>query len=252
MDPFILYDAANSPCGRRVRMTLLEKGQPFEIRWLNLALMDQKQPWYLKLNPNGLVPTLLHGDRVIYESSVINQYIESQVPEPALMPSDPYEVAQVQMWMAFELDWAKPFRDAIYETFAKDRLKANVESVESLKTEIGKRGANPVYGEIAAKVLTLPRNEETVREKHAILFEKMDWMEDKLSDGREWLVGDRFSLADIALGPRTDMFDKIGVPDFYERYTRIKAFIDRLKARPTWDASQILPEPGATTTQVAA
>jgi glutathione S-transferase len=252
MEPFVLYDAANSPCGRRVRMTLLEKGQPFEIRWMNLALMDQKQPWYLRLNPNGLVPTLAHGDRVVYESSVINQYVESQVPTPALMPTDPYEVAQVQMWMAFELDWAKPFRDAIYETFAKDRLKANVESVESLAAEIGKRRANPVYTEIAKKVLTQPRNDALVHEKLAILFEKMDWMDDKLSDGREWLVGNRFSLADIALGPRTDMFDKIGVADFYDRYPHIKGFMDRLKARPSWEASQIMPETGQPVTQVAA
>lgn len=251
MEPFVLYDAANSPCGRRVRMVMLEKGLPFEIRWMNLALMDQKQPWYLKLNPNGLVPTLVHGERVIYESGVINQYIESQAPEPALMPPDPYEVAQVQMWMAFELDWAKPFRDAIYETFAKDRLKANVENVESLTAEIAKRGANPIYSEIAARVLTQPRNDEMVHEKHAILFERMDWMENKLSDGRKWLVGNRFSLADIALGPRTDMFDKIDVPDFYDRYPRIRAFMDRLKARPSWEASQILPVPGEPTMQVA-
>lgn len=63
MNEIILYDAANSPCGRRVRMCLLEKGLNFEIRWLNIGLMDQKQSWYLKLNPNGLVPTLVHNGK---------------------------------------------------------------------------------------------------------------------------------------------------------------------------------------------
>ena len=95
-------------------MCLLEKGIPFEIHWMNLALMDQKAPWYLEMNPNGLVPTLKHGDAVIYESNVINEYLDSITGEPKLMPADPYEQAQVRMWMAFELDWAKAFRDAIY------------------------------------------------------------------------------------------------------------------------------------------
>jgi len=53
MAEIVLYDAANSPCARRVRMCLIEKGVPFEIRWLGLGLMDQKQPWY----PSSLTRT---------------------------------------------------------------------------------------------------------------------------------------------------------------------------------------------------
>ena len=81
MAELILYDAANSPCARRVRMCLIEKGVPFEIRWMGLGLMDQKQAWYLKLNPNGLVPTLVHGERALYESNVINEYLDATFPE---------------------------------------------------------------------------------------------------------------------------------------------------------------------------
>lgn len=251
-DSIILYDAGGSPCGRRVRMCLLEKGIPFEIHWLNLALMDQKAPWYLEMNPNGLVPTLKHGDKVIYESNVINQYLDEVFPQNRLMPEDAFDRAQVQMWMAFELDWAKAFRDAVYETFAKDRLKSNVDDVAKLKDEITKRTKNPYYLKFATKVLTTERDEELLNDRLQVLFEKMDWMEEKLADGREWLVGNTFSLADIALGPRTDMFDKIGVQDFYDRYPRIRAFMERLKARPSWDKSMIMPEPGETSKQVAA
>lgn len=244
MTELVLYDAANSPCGRRVRMCLLEKGLDFEIRWLNLGLMDQKQPWYLKLNPNGLVPTLVHGERVIYESNVINEYLEALQPEPRLVPEDPYERAQMRMWMAFELDWAKPFRDAIYETMAKTRIKATGVTAETLAGEITKRTSNPFYLKFAKKVLTAPRDEELIRDRHTVLLEKMDLMEERLADGRQWLVGDRFSLADIALGPRTDMFPIIEVPDLYARYPRIGGFMERLKARPSWANSAILPEKG--------
>lgn len=252
MTELLLYDAAMSPCGRRVRMCLLEKGVPFQIHWLNLALMDQKQAWYLAMNPNGLVPTLKHGERVLYESNAINEYLEAEYPEPPLSFSEPYLQAQVRMWMAFELEWAKAFRDAIYETMAKDRLKANVESEASLVSEIARRTDNPFYTKFARKVLTAPRDDELLADRYHVLHEKMGWMEDKLGDGREWLVGGRFSLADIALAPRTDMFDIIGIDDFAERYPRIADFLQRVKARPSWDAWMIMPTPGEPTTQVAA
>lgn len=252
MADFVLYDAANSPCGRRVRMALVEKGMPFEIRWLNLGLMDQKQPWYLKLNPNGLVPTLVHGDKVVYESNVINEYLEAVWPKPSLVPSDAYERAQMRMWMAFELEWAKPFRDAIYETFGKARLKNAGVTEAKLTEEITKRTSNPFYLKFAKKVLNEPKNDELVADRLAVLFEKMDLMEERLADGRDWLVGNKFSLADIALAPRLDMFTMIGVEDLYQRYKRIGAFIARVKARPSWQASALLPKPGEATTQVAA
>ncbi len=80
MSDFILYDAANSPCARKVRMMLIENDIEFESRWLALAVMEQKQPWYLKLNPNGLVPTLLHNDNVIFEANVIIEYLDQILP----------------------------------------------------------------------------------------------------------------------------------------------------------------------------
>lgn len=251
-ESLILYDAPNSPCARRVRMCLLEKGIDFEIHWMNLALMDQKQGWYLKMNPNGLVPTLKHGDRVVYESNVINEYLEAIHPEPALMPKDAFGQAEVRMWIAFELEWAKPFRDAIYETFAKDRLKSNIDDPAKLEAEIGKRTSNPFYLRFVRKVLAEPKNEALLQDKYDLLHEKMDWWEDKLSDGREWLAGDTFTFADIALAPRTDMFELIGMTDFATRYPRITAFMERVKARPSWAASQIMPDGGEPTTKVAA
>jgi hypothetical protein len=57
MSELVLYDAPGTPSPRRVKMCLLEKGLPFKIKWLNIALMDQKTPSYLKLNPTGLVPS---------------------------------------------------------------------------------------------------------------------------------------------------------------------------------------------------
>jgi glutathione S-transferase len=218
---------------------------------VNLALMEQKQPSYLKLNPSGLVPTLLHDGDAIYESNVINEYIEAMVPTPALMPSDPRGQAEVRMWLAFESGWAPLFRDVFYETVAKERLKKNLSDPSQLEAEIKRRTSNPVYFRMTRQVLEQPKNEELVENRLAVLMERMQQMDERLADGRTWLAGDAFTLADLGLAPRIDMYPMIGVADIYQKFPRIGAWAERVKARPSWKRSEIFPEPGQTVTQVA-
>jgi glutathione S-transferase len=248
----VLYDAAGTPSPRRVRMCLFEKGLPFKIKWLNLALMDQKVPSYLKLNPMGLVPTLVHDGKAIYESNVINEYIDAVFPNPPLAPKDAYGQAQMRMWFAFENDFGKPFRDAVYETFGKDRLKSTGVTPDKLRQEISKRTKNEAYLRVASKVLTAPSDVELVADRQEIMLEKMAEMNDRLADGRTWLCGDEFTLADIALAPRVDMFPVVGLADLYQRFRHIGTFMERVKARPSWAASGVRPEPGETERSIEA
>ena len=105
-----LYDFQGSPCARRVRAVLLEKGLTWTTRIVDLTKMEQKRPEYLALNPNGVVPTLVHGERVLYESNVITEYLDDVFPHPRLYPIDPWLRAQAKMWQAFELAMAKDYR----------------------------------------------------------------------------------------------------------------------------------------------
>lgn len=242
MPEITIYDAANVPSPRRVRMVLIEKGLSFKIRWLNLGLLDQKQSWYLDLNPTGLVPTAVIGSRVIYESNVISEYIDAIHPAPPLVPKGAWEQAQMRMWFAFEGDFAKPLRDAVYETMAKQRLQSSGMSPEQLRAELSKRTSNEAYIHAAINVLTSPRDDGIIANRTQILLEKMAQMEKHLSDERPWLCGDHFTLADIALVPRIDIFPVIGVSDLYDRFPNIGAFVGRVKARPSWELSAIHPE----------
>jgi glutathione S-transferase len=252
MSEIILYDGAGTPSPRRVKLCLIEKGLPFRIKWLNLGLMDQKNADYLKVSPTGLVPALLHDGKAIYESNVINEYLDAVYPNPPLVPKDPWGQAQMRMWFAFENDFAKPFRDAVYETFAKDRVKSTGLTPEKLREEISKRTPNRSYADTAVHVLTTPRNDALVKDRQLILLEKMQQMENRLADGRTWLLGDQFTLADIALAPRLDMFPAVGVADLYQRFPRIGAFMGRIKARPSWEKSALRPEPGESERMVQA
>ena len=243
-DHIVLHDAVNSPAGRRVRMTLFEKGLAFEIRWMNLALLDQKRGPYLAMNPSGLVPTLVHDGRILFESNVINEYLDATFPVPRLVPGDPVKQAEMRMWMAFELEWAKPFRTAIYETYAKDRLRSSGVTPESLPGLIGERTNNQAYLHMARHLLVAPRDDGLLEDCIAILFERMAWMESQLRDGRRWLLGSRFSLADIAVAPRLAMFPLIGVDDLYRRFPLIGSYMGRLATRRSWRESDLQPASG--------
>jgi len=76
-----LYNAPQSTCSQRVRFALNAKRLPFAEIKLDLLAGDQLKPDYLKLNPNGVVPTLEHDGAIIIDSSVIIEYLDEIVPE---------------------------------------------------------------------------------------------------------------------------------------------------------------------------
>jgi glutathione S-transferase len=150
------------------------------------------------------------------------------------------------------MEWAKPFREAIYQTYGKTRLQSTKITEESLTEKITANTRNPVYAKFARRILIEPVNEERLSEYIEILFERMRWMENQLSDNRQWLLGDDFSLADIILAPRLDMFPFIRVDDLFERYPNIKKFMLRVYERPSWKQSALFPDPDKASTQVNA
>ncbi len=92
-----LYHSINSVCAQKVRIALKEKGQEAKDHIMTLR-GDQYEPAYLKLNPNGVVPTLIHDGQPIIESSLILYYIDDAFPEPPLMPKQPHQRYRVRMY----------------------------------------------------------------------------------------------------------------------------------------------------------
>ena len=81
-----LYSAPQSTCSQKVRLTLAEKNLNFVEHKMKLFQNDQLKPEYLKLNPNGIVPTLVDDGTPIIDSSVIMEYLDEVYPEIALSP----------------------------------------------------------------------------------------------------------------------------------------------------------------------
>ena len=97
----ILYNGPSSTCSQKVRLALWEKALPFTDRRMSLRDNEHLTDWYLKLNPNGVVPTLVHGDAVVTDSSVINEYLEEVFPDKPLIPQKPAERARMRAWRQY-------------------------------------------------------------------------------------------------------------------------------------------------------
>ena len=95
-----LYQFAASGNSRIVRLVLEEKHLPYQRVNIDVTKGENRTPEFLKLNPRGKVPVLVHstppGDVVLSESSVINEYLEEVFPTPPLMPKDPAQRARVR------------------------------------------------------------------------------------------------------------------------------------------------------------
>lgn len=178
----LLYHGLASTCSKKVRLALYEKGVAFESRLLDLSKQEQKAPEYLALNPNGIVPTLVHEGRPIVESSVILEYVEDAFSGPPLRPAEPELRAKMRLWLRFSDEVAYHAVAAPTWKFMQERITRS--RAASAPQTVGKPKFNDEDFTAAAA-----RMELTLNKLDAALA------------GRDWLVGNAFSLADAAMLP---------------------------------------------------
>jgi len=231
-----LYDYHGSPCARRVRIVLLEKGLRWTTRLVDLTKMEQKRPEYLELNPNGVVPTLVHGHRVIYESNVITEYLDDVFPTPPLYPTDPWERAQAKMWQAFELAMAKEYRPLMYlrviGPYDRTRSKQDVMADAQRSTD------DPSHLDWISRVYDGTAVSEHEAAMLAIqLYHRLDHLEQALV-GRGFLVGTQFGIADLSVLPRVAMYPLVQLPIDASRYPHVRRWLDSVGSRPSMVKSE--------------
>ncbi len=95
----VLYNAPRSSASRRVRLCLEEKGLPYESRTVDMERLEHHSPEYLEINPDGVVPTMVHDGRPLHESGTICEYLDELHPDPPLRPVAPYDRALMRNWV---------------------------------------------------------------------------------------------------------------------------------------------------------
>jgi len=234
-EPITLYDFHGSPCARRVRIVLLEKGLEWQTRIVDLTRMEQKRPEYLKLNPNGLVPTLVHGQRVIYESNVITEYLDAVFPAPRLYPADPWSCARAKMWQAFELAMAKEYRPLMYLRVIGplDRQRPKDEVMRDVRRSTD----DPAHLDWVSRVYdgTIVDEDEAAHLARQ-LYQRIDHIECALTG--QFLLGDQFSIADISVYPRVAMYPMVGLQIDSAKYPRTVRWMSAVATRPSFVRSE--------------
>lgn len=203
-----LYDEANpAPNPRKVRIFLAEKGIDIPRTRVRLMKREHKAPEFLKKNSLGQLPVLeLDDGSHLSESIAICRYLEALHPTPALFGRDAREQAFVEMWMRraeFRL-WVPMSQVWIND----DPRTAPVNPMQF--PEYGKRNRTHVAN-------------------------AMRWLDGELADGREFLAGDRYSIADIVLLCGID-FAKFVNMDMPEDASHLHAWHARVSARPSAQA----------------
>jgi glutathione S-transferase len=192
-----LYHNINSVCAQKVRIALSEKGQPAVDRLLTLQ-GDQNDPAYMRLNPNGVVPTLVHDGNVITESSLILYYIDEAFPDPPLMPMSPAARHRVRMYNKLIdeyvhnsctiLTFATAFRPRFLKMTREQWL------AEINKAPLKRRA------EYKRSVIEHGLDSEFVSDALGQHQKMIAWMADDLKRG-PYLAGEAFSNADCAVIP---------------------------------------------------
>ena len=152
-----LYHSAHSTCSQKVRLCLAEKGLDWTPHELHFASRDHLQPEYLRLNPNGVVPTLVHDGEPVIESSVICEYLDDIFPEPALTPRDALGKARMRAWICYMNEvptvavrvpsFNRVFRPLRYEKMSEEQFDSHVGAMPLRKAFYKRMGTKSGFDE---------------------------------------------------------------------------------------------------------
>jgi glutathione S-transferase len=223
---FVLYNAPQSTCSQKVRITLWEKGLEFSEKKLDLFKGDQLTEEYKKLNPNGVVPTLIHDDEVIIDSSVIIEYLDELFTENPLRPVTPVGRAHMREWMRFFEEVAAPaVRVPSYNlVFLRHFQKMTEEEF------IAFGESKPLRKDFFLKMGRKGYSDQEMQQAEGRLRMTLERMESQLQRKRPWLLGE-YSLADICIIPVIVRLDDIGLGRLWADCDKVTEWFSRFQER---------------------
>jgi glutathione S-transferase len=235
----ILHHGWRSSASRRVRLCLEEKGLAYESHVVDMAKLEHHSPEYLKINPNGVIPTLIHDGRPLHESGTICEYLDETYPDPPLRPDAPYERALMRNWIRhidglignlIIFNWQHHLAKAASK-WSDEELAEKLRNIPSKERQ-----------EAWLRVARKPYTEEERDAARAKLVQLLDRMEGTLQ-ASGWLVGSAYSIADIAAVPFVKRIDEEIAPDEVteKKHPRVTDWWNNIQARPAFTRAKIGP-----------
>ncbi len=228
---FELYHAGMSVCSEKVRILFAERNTPFVSHKLDLRAGDQQTPEYLKLNPNAVVPTLVHDGNVVIESNIILEYLAEILPGPSLVTASPLGRTRMRYWTKQLDDSIHQFTSVIsfaigfrYQMLAKPREDA-----------LGILNKIPDPARRARQIDIYENGVDSAHFPPAIRrFEKMLADMERDLAASPWLAGADYSLADIAFTPYVNRLDQLQLSHMWDKRPHVSKWFDTVRARPSF------------------
>ncbi len=226
-----LYHFHGATCGLKARLALAEKGVEYTGHAVERPYL--RSPDYLKLNPNGVVPTLIHDADVVIESSVIINYVDDAFDGPALKPAGPLGTARAWWWMkrADEclamigtLTYTVSMRPGIL-TKSAEELEAYIEGTPNVALRDRRRRIIGLGFESPDFPLALEGLNKMLSDMEAALRPN------------DWLAGDAYSLADTAMSPLLERLDELACAEMWQdARPHLTDWWDCIRARVSYEA----------------
>jgi glutathione S-transferase len=230
-----LYHNGFSTCSQKVRLVLAEKGLDFVSHEVDLLSGAQHDPAYVKINPNHVVPTLVHDDAVLIESTLINEYLDEAFPDRPMRPADARGRHAVRLWTkrvdekvhaaTAVVTFAVGPRNLLLQQPAEVR-EANINSIPDPASRAARRS-------VIEHGVEAPEFDGALGRMIALL----DQMEAALGSGRRWLSGDFFGLADACALPYVLRLDHLAMAPLLAADIRpaLADWYQRAQARPAFE-----------------
>ncbi len=221
-----LYHNAISVCAQKVRLVLAAKSLRPVMYHLDLRAGDAHTDAYLKLNPNGVVPTLVDGGRAIIESSVICEYLDDAYPAIPLRPADPYQRARMRLW-TMKPD-AGLHKACGMTSFA---IAFRHQTPQRQLAAIRDPARQKMMMDLVEQGLALPGIGAFVRQFAALIPE----IDAALANG-PWLAGEDYSLADAAMLPYVQRLQHLGLDFLWQSSPAVADWLRRQQQQAHYSA----------------
>ena len=222
-----LYRFQGATCASKVMLVLAEKEIAYEDRLVPRTYLSD--PEYLKLNPAGVVPTLIHDGNVLAESSVIMSYLDDAFPRLPLRPHDPLGRARVNYWLKLLDDSLRHLGIATYAIAMRHPILAlPIEQREAYYASVQIPERRQLYRNLVEQGL------ESLEVEGALQGLKALQQEAERSLVADFLLGD-YSLADAALTPFLARMELLGLLLPEAEGPRLHQWWKRVQTRPSFE-----------------
>ena len=232
-----MYHFWDSPCCFKVRMVLSEKEVEWTPRLLASVQFEHLSSEYQAINPHSIVPTLINGDKIIFQSNVIVEYLDEVLPKTSLTPGTAAQRALMRQWMHDEQNFLFPLIVTMSFNLMMT-LREKAYGMEQLQNW-SKKHPDQTRAQDYLKRVASPIDQNALDNAVAKFRWHMERMEKQIiMSGGPWICGKDYSLADISIAPLLDRIEYLDLLSVLEQCPRVNEWFERVKAKKSFLEAQ--------------